>query len=85
MAACISAYHPKWDERPMLVVVKKPEAEGSDESIKQDILKFFDGKIAKWWLPDDVVFIDQIPLTATGKMQKLKLREIYKDHKLPTA
>lgn len=85
MAACISAYHPKWDERPMLVVVKKPEAKGTDESIKEDILKFFDGKIAKWWLPDDVVFIDQIPLTATGKMQKLKLREIYKDHKLPTA
>ena len=85
MAACISAFHPKWDERPMLVVVKKPDVQGSDESIKQDILKFFDGKIAKWWLPDDVVFIDQIPLTATGKMQKLKLREIYKDYKLPTA
>lgn len=84
MAACISAFHPKWDERPMLVVVKKPDAQGSDEAIKQDILKFFDGKIAKWWLPDDVVFIDQIPLTATGKIQKLKLREIYKDYKLPT-
>ena len=81
MAACIAAYHPKWDERPLLVVVKKPGAEVT----REEMLKFFEGKIAKWWTPDDVVFADAIPLGATGKMQKNKLREIYKDHKLPTA
>ena len=81
MAACIAAYHPKWDERPLLVVVKKPGAEVT----REQMLKFFEGKIAKWWTPDDVVFAEAIPLGATGKMQKNKLREIYKDHKLPTA
>jgi 3-(methylthio)propionyl---CoA ligase len=81
MAACIAAFHPKWDERPLLVVVKKPGAEVS----RDELLKFFEGKIAKWWTPDDVVFADAIPLGATGKMQKNKLRELYKDHKLPTA
>ena len=81
MAACIAAFHPKWDERPLLVVVKKPGAEVS----RDEMLKFFEGKIAKWWTPDDVVFIDAIPLGATGKMQKNKLREMFKDHKLPTA
>jgi len=81
MAACIAAFHPKWDERPLLVVVKKPGAEVT----REDMLKFFDGKIAKWWTPDDVVFTDAIPLGATGKMQKNKLREMFKDHKLPTA
>jgi len=85
MAACISAYHPKWDERPLLVVVKKPDVQKDEATLKKDILGFFEGKIARWWLPDDVAFIDQIPLTATGKMQKLKLREIFKDYKLPTA
>ncbi len=81
MAACIAAYHPKWDERPLLVVVKKPGA----ELTREELLHFFDGKIAKWWTPDDVVFVDAIPLGATGKMQKNKLREALKDHKLPTA
>jgi acyl-CoA synthetase (AMP-forming)/AMP-acid ligase II len=81
MAACIAAFHPKWDERPLLVVVKKPGAEVT----REDMLKFFDGKIAKWWTPDDVVFADAIPLGATGKMQKNKLRDMFKDHKLPTA
>ena len=81
MAACIAAYHPKWDERPLLVVVKKPGA----ELTRDELLHFFDGKIAKWWTPDDVVFVDAIPLGATGKMQKNKLREALKDHKLPTA
>jgi acyl-CoA synthetase (AMP-forming)/AMP-acid ligase II len=81
MAACIAAFHPKWDERPLLVVVKKPGAEVT----REDMLKFFDGKIAKWWTPDDVVFTDAIPLGATGKMQKNKLRDMFKDHKLPTA
>ncbi len=81
MAACIAAFHPKWDERPLLVVVKKPGAEVT----RDEMLKFFEGKIAKWWTPDDVVFTEAIPLGATGKMQKNKLREMFKDHKLPTA
>ena len=81
MAACIGATHPKWDERPLLVVVKKPGA----ELTREELLQFFEGKIAKWWTPDDVVFVDAIPLGATGKMQKNKLREQFKDHKLPTA
>jgi acyl-CoA synthetase (AMP-forming)/AMP-acid ligase II len=81
MAACIAAFHPKWDERPLLVVMKKPGA----ELTREQMLAFFDGKIAKWWTPDDVVFVDAIPLGATGKMQKNKLREMFKDHKLPTA
>jgi 3-(methylthio)propionyl---CoA ligase len=81
MAACIAAFHPKWDERPLLVVVKKPDATLS----KEDLLAFYEGKIAKWWTPDDVVFVEAIPLGATGKMQKNKLREQFKRHVLPTA
>jgi acyl-CoA synthetase (AMP-forming)/AMP-acid ligase II len=81
MAACIAAFHPKWDERPLLVVMKKPGA----ELTRDELIAFFDGKIAKWWTPDDVVFVDAIPLGATGKMQKNKLREQFKAHKLPTA
>ena len=81
MAACIAARHPKWDERPLLVVMKKPGAEVT----REELLAFYDGKIAKWWTPDDVVFVDAIPLGATGKMQKIKLREQFKDHVLPTA
>jgi fatty-acyl-CoA synthase len=81
MAACIAAKHPKWDERPLLVVVKKPGATVT----REELLAFYEGKIAKWWTPDDVVFVDAIPLGATGKMQKIKLREQFKDHVLPTA
>jgi fatty-acyl-CoA synthase len=81
MAACIAAFHPKWDERPLLVVMKKPGA----ELTREELLAFYEGKIAKWWMPDDVVFTDAIPLGATGKMQKNKLREMFKAHKLPTA
>ena len=81
MAACIAAFHPKWDERPLLVVVRKPGAELS----REELLAFYEGKIAKWWTPDDVVFVDAIPLGATGKMQKNKLREQFKDHRLPGA
>jgi fatty-acyl-CoA synthase len=80
-AAVISCHHPKWDERPLLVVVKKPEAQVS----AQELLAFFDGRIAKWQIPDDVVFVADIPHTATGKIQKLKLREQFKAHCLPTA
>ncbi|HET9025666.1 MAG TPA: 3-(methylthio)propionyl-CoA ligase, partial [Burkholderiaceae bacterium] len=81
LAACIAAKHPKWDERPLLVVMRKPNAEVT----REELLKFFDGKIAKWWTPDDVVFVDSIPLGATGKMQKNKLRDMFKDYTLPTA
>jgi fatty-acyl-CoA synthase len=81
MAACIAAKHPKWDERPLLVVVKKPGATVT----REELLAFFDGKIAKWWTPDDVTFVDAIPLGATGKMQKNKLRDQFRDYHLPTA
>ncbi|MCC7150743.1 MAG: fatty-acid--CoA ligase [Rubrivivax sp.] len=81
MAACIGVPHPKWDERPLLVVVKKPGAEVT----RDELLASFGGKIAKWWLPDDVVFVDAIPLGATGKMQKNKLREQFRDYQLPSA
>ncbi|MCX7893889.1 MAG: 3-(methylthio)propionyl-CoA ligase [Burkholderiales bacterium] len=81
MAACIASKHPKWDERPLLVVMKKPGAEVT----REELLKFYEGKIAKWWMPDDVVFVESIPLGATGKMLKNRLREQFKDYKLPTA
>ncbi|MBV8250186.1 MAG: fatty-acid--CoA ligase [Comamonas sp.] len=81
MAACIGMPHPKWDERPIVAVAKKPGAELS----REELLKFFEGKAAKWQVPDDVVFVDSIPLGATGKMLKTKLRENLKDYKLPTA
>ena len=80
-AAAIACHHPKWDERPLLVVVKKPGAEVS----ASELLEFFNGRIAKWQIPDDVVFVGEIPHTATGKIQKLKLREQFKGHRLPTA
>ncbi|MGZ5206390.1 MAG: 3-(methylthio)propionyl-CoA ligase [Caldimonas sp.] len=73
MAACIAASHAKWDERPLLVVVKKPGAELS----REELLAFYEGRIAKWWTPDDVVFVDAIPLGATGKMLKNRLRDQY--------
>jgi 3-(methylthio)propionyl---CoA ligase len=79
MAACIALPHPKWDERPLLVVMKKPGAELTREAL----LAHFEGKVAKWQVPDDVVFVDAIPLGATGKMQKNKLREQFKGHQLP--
>jgi fatty-acyl-CoA synthase len=79
-AAVIGLPHPKWDERPLLVVVRKPEKTGRDE-----MLAFMEGKVAKWWMPDDVVFVDEIPHTATGKIQKITLRERFRDHRLPTA
>jgi 3-(methylthio)propionyl---CoA ligase len=81
MAACVGMPHPKWDERPIIAVVKKPGAEVA----VTDLLKFYEGKTAKWQIPDDVVFVDAIPLGATGKMQKMKLREQLKDYKLPNA
>jgi fatty-acyl-CoA synthase len=79
MAACIGMRHPKWDERPIVVVVKKPGAEVT----RDELLGFYEGKIAKWQVPDDVVFVDAIPLGATGKMQKMTLRQQLKDYVLP--
>lgn len=80
-AACIGVFHPKWDERPLLLIVKKPGV----DVLKHELLEFYEGKIAKWWTPDDVVFIDALPLGATGKIQKNKLRDQFKDYHLPTA
>ncbi|TNF60665.1 MAG: fatty-acid--CoA ligase [Burkholderiales bacterium] len=79
MAACIGMKHPKWDERPIVVVVRKPGAEVS----RDELLAFYEGKIAKWQVPDDVVFVDAIPLGATGKMQKMTLRQQLADYRLP--
>jgi fatty-acyl-CoA synthase len=79
-AAAIGMPHPKWDERPMLIVELKPGATVS----KQDMLDFLNGKIAKWWMPDDVQFVPSIPLGATGKINKLELRKMFKDYALPT-
>ena len=78
-AACIAARHEKWDERPLLVVVKNGEVS------EDEIIAHFEGKIAKWWLPDAVVFTDELPHTATGKVQKLKLREQFGDYLLSKA
>ena len=80
-AAVIGVRHPKWDERPLLVVVLK----AGQKATREDILGFMTGRIADWWLPDDVVFLDEIPHTATGKIQKTALRELMKDYALPTA
>ena len=80
MAACVGMPHPKWDERPIVAVVKKP----GTEVTRDELIKFYEGKTAKWQIPDDVVFVDAIPLGATGKMQKMKLREQLKDYKLPS-
>jgi fatty-acyl-CoA synthase len=78
-AAVIGVPHPKWDERPLLVVVLK----AGESAAKEDILAFMRGKTASWWLPDDVVFVEDIPHTATGKIQKVELRARFRDYVLP--
>jgi fatty-acyl-CoA synthase len=80
-AAVIGVPHPKWDERPLLIIVLKP----GQKATREEILAYLTGKIAKWWMPDDVVFVDEIPHTATGKIQKTALRERFGKHVLPTA
>ncbi|MGJ7615198.1 MULTISPECIES: 3-(methylthio)propionyl-CoA ligase [unclassified Variovorax] len=80
MAACIGVFHPKWDERPIIAVAKKP----GGEVTRDELLKFYEGKTAKWQIPDDVVFVEAIPIGATGKILKTKLRQLLKDYKLPT-
>jgi fatty-acyl-CoA synthase len=81
LAAVIGAAHPKWDERPVLIV----KLEAGVEAAKEEFLAFLEGKIAKWWMPDDVVFVDDIPLGATGKIDKKLIRERMKDYVLPSA
>jgi len=80
-AAVIGIRHPKWDERPLLVIVLKKD----QTATKEELLGFLQGKIAKWWMPDDVAVVDEIPHTATGKIQKITLRERFRDYVLPTA
>jgi fatty-acyl-CoA synthase len=80
-AAVIGVRHPKWDERPLLVIVLKAGQTAS----REDLLGFLDGKVAKWWMPDDVVFVSEIPHTATGKILKTVLRERFRNHVLPSA
>jgi acyl-CoA synthetase (AMP-forming)/AMP-acid ligase II len=78
-AAVIGIAHAKWQERPVLIVVRKP----APDVTRDDVLKFLEGKVAKWWMPDDVVFVNELPHTATGKLLKTKLREMFKDYRLP--
>lgn len=80
-AAVIAIPHPKWDERPLVIAIKE---EGHPVT-REDVLTHLEGTLAKWQLPDDVVFVDELPHTATGKLLKTKLREQFKDYKLPTA
>ena len=77
-AAAVGVYHPKWDERPILLIVRKPDAAVSEA----DIVDYLKDKVAKWWLPDEVVFVDELPHTATGKILKRQIRDDYKDYKL---
>jgi len=79
-AAVIGVAHPKWQERPLLVVVRKA---GKEEVTRDDVLAFLQGRVARWWLPDDVAFVDELPHTATGKLLKTKLRETFCDYRLP--
>jgi fatty-acyl-CoA synthase len=78
-AAVIGIAHPKWQERPLLVVVRK----AGQELTRETMLAFLADKVAKWWLPEDVAFVDELPHTATGKLQKMKLREQFRDYRLP--
>jgi acyl-CoA synthetase (AMP-forming)/AMP-acid ligase II len=80
-AAVIGVSHPKWDERPLVIVVRKAGATVT----REELLEFYQGKVAKWWMPDDVAFVEQLPHTATGKLLKTRLRQDFRDYKLPTA
>jgi fatty-acyl-CoA synthase len=78
-AAVIGVAHPKWQERPLLVVVKR----GDKDVSREELLEFLAGRMVKWWVPDDVQFVDELPRTATGKFSKLTLRSQFKDYRLP--
>jgi fatty-acyl-CoA synthase len=73
MAAVIGVKHPKWDERPLMFVVRKP----GQTVEKAEILAFLEGRVAKWWVPDDVIFLESLPVGGTGKVQKADLRQTY--------
>jgi fatty-acyl-CoA synthase len=79
-AAVIGIAHPKWDERPLVIAVRRP----GSKLTQSELLEFCSGKIAKWWMPDDVLFVEELPHGATGKLLKTKLRELYGNYKLPT-
>ncbi|SRR5258708_2263527 len=79
--AVIGVHHPKWDERPLLIV----QLEQGKTATREDILKFMEGKIAKWWMPDDVTFVDGVPHTATGKILKAALRDQFKSYSFPNS
>jgi fatty-acyl-CoA synthase len=80
-AAAIGVHHPRWDERPLLVVVRKPGSDVTAEAIQAHLATV----VAKWWLPDEIVFVDSLPHTATGKLLKTALREQFKDFRLAAA
>ena len=80
-AAVIGVAHAKWAERPLACVVVKP----GEALTKEELLEFLDARVAKWWLPDDVVFIDEVPKTSVGKFSKKTLRERFADYKLPSS
>ena len=80
-AAVIGHFHPKWSERPLLIVVRNSDGQDLDA---EEMLAWFDGKIAKWWTPEAVEFVDELPHTATGKLQKVELREKFKDYSFPS-
>jgi fatty-acyl-CoA synthase len=80
LCAVIGVAHPKWDERPVLLVKLEPGQQGD----RDEFLRFLEGKIAKWWMPDDMVFVDDIPLGATGKIDKKLIREGMRDYLLPS-
>jgi fatty-acyl-CoA synthase len=78
-AAVIGVPHPKWQERPLLLAVMR----SGHTATREELIDYLSGEVAKWWLPNDVVFVDELPHTATGKLLKMKLREQYRDHPLP--
>jgi fatty-acyl-CoA synthase len=80
-AAVIAVPHPKWGERPLLIAVRRPGAKVD----QAEILEFLTSKVARWWLPDEIVFVDELPHTATGKIKKSELRARFRDHVLPSA
>lgn len=80
-AAVIGRYHPKWTERPLLIVVRRPSATLE----KDQILSFLEDKVARWWLPNDVIFVDELPHTATGKLNKVALRDEFSDYQFPNS
>jgi fatty-acyl-CoA synthase len=77
-AAAIGLPHPKWQQRPLLVIVRR----AGHEVTKDDLMAYLSGKVAKWWLPNDIVFVSQLPRTATGKLQKMLLRETFKEYQV---